>query len=78
MSKESKDNIPTVLQKEDIPKVVYSLKDPVRSSLFNYGKFVDDLDFKEFTDNKELIKCACSEVDPKYIDSHHKHVITKI
>ena len=76
MSKETKDNSPPLMDKDDIPKVTYSMTESVRSSLFNYGKFVDELDLDKFEDNKESIPCNCANVDPKFVDDHHKHVIT--
>jgi len=76
MSKETKDNSPSLLEDDDIPNVTYSMTESVRSSLFNYGKFVDELDLEKFEDNKESIPCPCANVDPKFVDNHHKHVIT--
>jgi len=76
MLKESKVRIPSSITTDDLPKITYSLTESVRSSLFNYGKFIDELDLDKFDQNKETIPCPCKNVDTKFVDSHHKHVIT--
>ena len=47
-SKHAKENMPSVLTDEDIPMVVYSLSQPIRSRILNYKKFVTELDLDHY------------------------------
>ena len=75
-SKELKQHMPSKMLDEDIPMVVYSLTESIRSKILNYGEFVDQLDLNEFNNNKDSVPCPCSEFERKYINDHHKHVLT--
>ena len=75
-SKESKENRPTLMEEEDIPKVVYSLTDTVRPKILNYNKFVDALDLTEFDKDKKSVPCPCNSFHDSFVNEHHKHIIT--
>jgi hypothetical protein len=68
--------LPSAIKEEDTPSVVYSLTATIRSKIFNYTKFVASLDLDNAANNINSIPCPCSQFDPKYIDSHHGHIIT--
>lgn len=67
---------PVQLDEDDIPMVVFSLEDPIRSTILNYTKFVSSLDLSAASANLNSIPCCCSQFDPKYTDNHHKHILT--
>ena len=75
-SKVSKENKPPLMKEEDLPRVVYSLTDPVRSKILNYSKFVDELKLDEFVKDNNSITCPCSMFDDRFVNDHHKHIIT--
>jgi hypothetical protein len=56
------------------PSVTYSLTPTIRSHLFNYKKFVEDLDLKEFVKNPDILPCSCA--DSPYMDTFHKHIVS--
>ena len=41
---------------EDIPMIVYSLAQSIRSKILNYKKFVKELDLDRFKEDHETIK----------------------
>ena len=75
-SKEVMKNTPHLMEVEDIPMVVYSLTDSIRSSIFNYKQFVKHLDFDLFSRDQSTIVCYCKKVDKKFIDNSCNHVLT--
>ena len=75
-SEEIKSNIPNLMEVLDIPMIVYCLKPPIRSKVFNYKKFVKNLDLNSFSLNQSSIPCHCSEYDNSFMDPNAKHVLT--
>ena len=75
-SKEAKDSMPSILNDDDIPMVVYSLSQPIRSRILNYKNFVSELDLDGFNENKDSIKCHCSQYDNKFLNNDRKHILT--
>ena len=69
-------NCPSYLDQSDLPMIVYTLNKPIRSKIFNYHKFVQELDIDKFVNDNTSIPCCCNEFDPSLVDSHHKHIIT--
>ena len=67
---------PASLKEEDHPMVVYSLKDTIRSNIFNYNKFVSSLDFDSILADINSVPCFCHNFNTRFIDQHHKHVLT--
>ena len=75
-SNHSKDNMPPSLSDEDIPMVVYSLSQPIRSKILNYKKFVTDLDLDRFKEDKNSIKCNCCNHSVDFLNSEREHILT--
>ena len=75
-SKHAKENMPSVLTDEDIPMVVYSLSQPIRSRILNYKKFVTELNLDQFIENKDTVKCHCSEYNTQFLNNERGHVLT--
>ena len=69
-------NCPFNINEKDIPMVVYSLSQPVRSKIFNYHTFVNNLNLNEFVNNKDTIRCCCHEFDQSFTNDHHGHIVT--
>ena len=61
---------------EDIPMVVYSLSQPIRSRILNYKKFVTELNLDQFIENKDTVKCHCSEYNTQFLNNERGHVLT--
>ena len=75
-SKHAKESMPSVLSDEDIPMIVYRLSRPIRSRILNYKKFVTELDLDGFIENKDVVKCHCSEYNTKFWNNERGHVLT--
>ena len=75
-SNEVIENCPFQLEKSEIPMVVYSLNQSIRSKIFNYKDFVSSLDLHSFVNDNSCIECCCSEFDPSFVDNHHGHILT--
>ena len=41
------------------PTVVYSLNNPVKSNIFNFKKFIHNLDVKPFLEDNYTLLCNC-------------------
>ena len=66
--------MPSSLSENDIPMVVYSLSQPIRSRILNYKKFVSQLDLDAFNNN--LIPCRCSQYDHTFLNNERGHILT--
>ena len=69
-------NTPSVVSKFPIknrkyttPTVCFKYTKTVRSLILNYKKTI-------FEDDTSTFRCNCSQYDNKFIDAHHKHVLT--
>ena len=71
-----KGNSPHLMEETDVPMVVYSLSQPIRSKVFNYKKFVKNLDLDLFCRDNKSVPCHCKKYDPIFIDKNAKHVLT--
>ena len=71
-----KKHMPPSLHEDNIPMVVYSLTQSIRSKIFNYGEFIDELNLEEFQKNKDCVPCPCENFGEKYVNAHHKHILT--
>jgi len=56
------------------PSITYSLTPTIRPHIYNYKKFVDELDLKKFVKNPNILPCSCA--DSPYIDNFHKHIVS--
>ena len=68
--------MPPALSEDDIPMVVYSLSQPIRSKVLNYKKFVKELDLDRFKEDSSIIKCNCSHYSDDFINQDRKHILT--
>ena len=75
-SKAAKDSMPSILSDDDIPMIVYSLAQPIRSRILNYKKFVSELNLDSFNANKNSVKCCCSQYDKKFLNNDRNHILT--
>ena len=66
--------IPTSLDKNESPMVVYTLTKPIRSKIFNYKTFVEELNVGEVISNPEMFPCNCQS--SKFKNNDHNHVIS--
>ena len=62
-------NMPSSLSEKDIPMVVYSLSQPIRSRILNYTKFVSQLDLDAFNNDNNIIPCQCSQYDHTFLNN---------
>ena len=53
--------------------VIYTLPNTIHSTLFNFDKFVKDLNLETFDDDNSFLPCECEGSEFK--DSHHKHIV---
>ena len=60
--------------RNDIPTVVYQLTNSIRSKLFNYKDFVQNLDVDAFVEDNSTLPCEC--LNSPYVDPHHNHILT--
>ena len=47
---------------------------PIKSKIFNFLKFIDNLDVKAFLDNNSTMHCGCT--GSPFMDKDLKHIIT--
>ena len=69
-------NTPHVLELEDMPMVIYSLCEPIRSSILNYKQFVKQLDLDLFCRDSKSVLCQCKNYSNQFIDPSCNHVLT--
>ena len=74
-SKHSNENMPHMVSDEDIPMVVYSLAQPIRSKILNYRKFVKELDLDQFKEDHETIKCNCHKYSVDFVNPERQNVL---
>ena len=75
-SNDVKENTPHLMEAEDIPMVVFSLSEPIRSSILNYKQFVKHLDLDYFSRDYKSVPCPCKNYNKKIIDPSCKHILT--
>ena len=57
-----------------IPTVVYNLPPPIRSKIFNFNKFIEDLDLNQFLMDNNTVPCVCENSEFK--DERLGHILT--
>ena len=62
-------------KKDDVPIVIYTPTQSIRSNIFNYHAFVKYLSITSFVEYPNTVPCACSKFYPKYIDKNHQQFI---
>lgn len=60
--------------REDSPTVIFRLDNPIRSKLFNYKDFVQNLDVDAFLRDNTVLPCSCEH--SSFTNPDHKHVIS--
>ena len=60
--------------KYEPPTIIYTLSNTIHSTLFNFNKFVKDLNLEAFDDENSILPCECEGSEFK--DSHHKHIVS--
>ena len=68
--------MPSLIEKSDIPMIIYSLNQSIRSKIFNYNTFVKSLDLNNFVNDNDTVKCACKEFDSAFVNSDFGHIVT--
>ena len=66
--------IPSCAKSFDRPSVVYSLKEPIGTKIFNFNRFSTSFDVKSFIKNPNALPCSCANSEFK--DQHYQHIIT--
>ena len=69
-------SLPPQIDKTEIPMIIYTLNQPIRSKIFNYNDFIKSLDLNEFVNNNTSIKCSCKDFDSSFVNNHFGHIIT--
>ena len=64
------------MEESDVHVAVFSLSEPIRSSILNYKKFVKHLDLSTFSCNQKPIQCHCKKYNKTFIDTNCKHILT--
>ena len=66
--------IPSVAKKFETPTVIFKLSQTIGSKIFNFNKFVRNLNVEEFLKDNNTLPCNCK--NSQYIDKHHGHIMT--
>ena len=66
--------LPSTPVKFEAPMITYKLEPSIACKIFNFNKFVAELDLKAFIENPEILPCDC--LDSEFTDKHHKHIVT--
>ena len=54
--------------------VTYNLDNLISTKIFNFNRFIADLDLQAFVNNPRTLPCECR--NSKFKDSHHRHIVT--
>ena len=57
-----------------MPMVTYKLTPPITSTIFNFNRFVSNLDLGLLLTNLDSLQCKCD--NSPFADRHHKHIVT--
>ena len=60
--------------KFDDPTIFYLLNNPIRSKIFNFDRFIHNLDVKAFLLDDSILSCNCK--DSGFTDKDHLHTVT--
>ncbi len=67
--------LPSMLQHQESPSVVYSLSNTIHSKLFNYKEAVNSIDTNDTeTHGTGITTCDCQYSE--FVNEHHGHVVT--
>ena len=62
-------NFPIKNKRYTTPTISFKYTSTVRSKLLNYKKTI-------FEEDTSTFKCNCSQYDEKFVDTHHRHILT--
>ena len=65
--------LPDVFQ-DDPPMIVYILENPIKSTIFNHKKAVQNIDIASFLNDPTTVPCNCA--DSPFVDENHGHIVT--
>ena len=68
------ETLPSTPTKFSIPMVAYKLQNPIGSEIFNFNKFVKNLDVDAFLGDENTLPCNCD--NSPFVDTHHRHIVT--
>ena len=68
--------LPPQIDKTDVPMIIYTLNQPIRSKIYNYNTFIKSLNLNEFLNDDNYIKCYCNDFDDSFVNIDYGHVIT--
>ena len=67
--------LPSALQQDEVPSVVYSLSNTIRNKIFNYKDTVNSIDTNDLgTFGTGITDCDCH--NSQFVDEHHGHIVT--
>ena len=66
--------IPSCVKNFQKPTIIFNLKEPVGSKIFNFNKFSSSFDVKSFVKDPNTLPCSCA--NSSFKDPHHKHIVT--
>ena len=72
--KSLKETLPSTPTEVFNPTVTYKLSTPIASTIFNFKKFVENLDIESYLKDKSTIPCFCH--NSPFADPHHRHIVT--
>ena len=64
-------SLPSIADKFPIPSVIYTLAPPIATKIFNFNKFVAELDINNFVNNMDSVPCTCQDSNFKHKDLGH-------
>ena len=68
------ESLPSSCVKFPMPMVTYKLIPPITSTIFNFNRFVSNLDLGLLLTNLDSLQCKCD--NSPFADRHHKHIVT--
>ena len=68
------ESLPSSCVKFPMPMVTYKLTPPITSTIFNFNRFVINLDLGLLLTNPDSLQCKCD--NSPFADRHHKHIVT--
>ena len=66
--------LPSIPNKFTLPMIVYKLSTPISSTIFNFKKFVKNLDTNLFIQDNSILPCTCD--NSPFKDPYHKHIVS--
>ena len=66
-------SLPIVIKFDD-STVVYSLSNPIRFKIFNFNKFVSNVNVKDFIQDNTIL--PCNYAGSGFIDKDHRNIVT--